>query len=643
MKKTVIILFLYCTALLIPVPGHSVLREDSAQSTDDSPWFRNELIVKYKSGTRQRAKLALQETTGAKTIRQMGLIGAEHIRLPEDLTVEEAIEIFRNDPNVKWVEPNYKRRAMAISAPNDPFFTELWPLQNTGQIVNSTTGTANADIQALDAWETSTDCSNVIIAIIDSGVDVNHPDVKNNLWTNPGEIAGNGIDDDGNGYIDDIHGWNFVDNNNDILDSNDHGTHVAGVIAAQGNNSVGTTGVCWSAKIMILKFLDTSGTGSSTDEVSAIEYAIANNAKIINASFGESGYLTPEYDAIAAAGNAGLLFVAASGNQGFDNDSRAIADRIYPGAYDLANIIAVAASDQDDELPDWSVYGLTTVDLAAPGVNIYGPYPDRQTVWSSTFDSGTNGWSLTGTWARVSGYLTDSPNTNYTINSETTATSPMIDLSDSGGTMVLFSIRGSSDSSSKLYLETRTSLVDDWTNQKVEIVSHSGTTTHYENGISGTYTLWSDAIAMITEVDNTTSAYIRFRFKTGSVSDSGWSIDDVIIKAVDTDYPAPATDHYQYLSGTSAATPMVSGAAGILWSRTPGLSYSQIKRSLINGVDQLSAFEGKMVSGGRLNLYNSLQLSLAETPGTGDTGGTTSSGGSGGGCFIGILQTFDGK
>ena len=415
---------------------------------------------------------------------------------------------------------------------------------------------------------------------------------------------------------------------------------MAGVIAAQGNNAVGTTGVCWTAKLMILKFLDTSGTGSATDEISAIEYAIANNAKIINASFGESGYLTPEYEAIAAAGDADLLFVSAAGNQGFDNDAKAVDDRIYPGAYDLANIIAVAASDQDDQRPDWSVYGSTTVDLAAPGVNIYGPFPNRQTVWSSTFDTGTDGWSLTGTWARVSAaYLTDSPNADYITNLESTATSPMIDLSNSGGTMVLFSIRGSSDTSSRLYLETRTSLFDDWTNQKVEIVSNSGTTTHFETGISGTYTFWSDATAMITEVDGAATAYIRFRFRTGSVSDSGWSIDDVVVKAVDTDYPAPTTDHYQYLSGTSEATPMVSGAAGILWSQTPGLSYSQIKRSLINGVDQLSEFEGKVVSGGRLNLYNSLQLSLSETVDADDTEGSSS----GGSCFISLLHPFAGE
>jgi subtilisin family serine protease len=386
---------------------------------------------------------------------------------------------------------------------------------------------------------------------------------------------------------------------------------------------------------MILKFLDTGGTGNTTDEISAIQYAVANNAKIINASFGESGYLQSEYDAISAAGSAGLLLIASSGNQGFDNDAKAQDDKIYPGAYNLNNIIAVAASDQNDQLPGWSVYGATTVDLAAPGANIYSSYPNREIVWTSTFNTGSDGWSLTGTWARVPtppAYLTDSPSADYSQNTETFARSPMIDLSDKGSLILTFAIRGSSDNNSGLFLETATSLIGPWTNQKIEVVSPSGTTTHYENGLSGTYLNWADAAVMITGLNDAFQAYIRFRLKTGgSDVEKGWDIDDIMIHAVDTNYPAPAADHFQFLSGTSVAAPLVTGAAGILWSHTPGLSHSQIKRSLINGVDVLPAFEGKVVSGGRLNVYNSLRLSLSETV---DPEVVVSSGGSSGTCFI---------
>ncbi|RJP76181.1 MAG: hypothetical protein C4522_18900 [Desulfobacteraceae bacterium] len=635
MKKLIISLFILNLFVLYPVPGQHLLSADHPPVIDQDICIRNELIVKFKTGTHRKTAQEVKESIGAFSIKKLNMIDAEHILLPDGISVDDAIVMFRNDPNVEWAEPNYIRRTMAISSPNDPFFNELWSLHNTGQIVNDTLGTANADIQALEAWETTTDCSNVIIAIIDSGVDLSHPDIIHNLWTNPGEIAGNGVDDDGNGYIDDIHGWNFVDNNNDVSDSNNHGTHVAGVIAAEGNNAFGTTGVCWSAKIMILKFLDTRGTGNTTDEISAIQYAVANNAKIINASFGESGYLQGEYDAISAAGSAGLLFVASSGNQGFDNDAKAQDDKIYPGGYDLDNIISVAASDQDDQLPDWSVYGATTVDLAAPGDNIYSAYPNREVVWTSTFNTGNDGWNLTGTWARVPtapAYLTDSPSADYSRNTETFAVSPMIDLSDKGSLILTFTIRGSSDNDSGLFLETATSLLGPWTNQKMEVVSISDNYTHYENGLSGTYLYWADAAVMLTALNDATQAYIRFRFTTGGGNvDEGWDIDDIMIHAVDTNYPAPVADHFQFLSGTSVAAPLVTGAAGILWSHTPGLSLSQIKRSLINGVDVLPAFEGKVVSGGRLNLYNSLQLSLSETV---DPGVVVSSGDSGGTCFI---------
>jgi subtilisin family serine protease len=634
MKKYIYILLLFSLIVFFPVPGKTNSPALYPQAAGNPAYIRHELLVKYKPGTHRKTASALKDNLGASTIRRFRSIDSEHISLPEGMSVQDALEIFQNDPNVEWAKPNYIRRAMAISPPDDSFFTKQWPLQNTGQTVNNTSGTENADIQALDAWETTTDCSNIIIAIIDSGVDLNHPDIKNNLWTNSDEIAGNGIDDDNNGFIDDIHGWNFTDNNNDVSDSNDHGTHVAGVIAAQGNNATGTTGICWSAKLMILKFLDTSGTGSTTDEISAIEYAVANNAKIINASFGESGYLKPELNAILAADSADILFIAASGNQGFDNDTQSQEDKIYPGGYDLSNIIAVAASDQNDQLPDWSVYGATTVDLAAPGTDILAPFPNRETVWSSSFDTSADGWSLTGSWARIvtsPSYLTDSPSADYNSNTETTATSPLIDLSGKGATILTFKIRGSAESNDMLYLETATSLDGTWTNQMIEIESLSGGNTHYEAGMSGTFFSWKDAAVMLTNIDDTEAAYIRFRFSTNdSDEDDGWDIDDLTIQAVDMDYPDPATDHYQYLSGTSAATPIVAGAAGILWSHTSGLSNSQIKNSLINGVDQLPAFQGKVVSGGRLNLSNSLQLSLSETVTvrTAVTGGDSST------CFI---------
>ena len=627
-------------------PGRT---KGSAKKPDCIP---GELIVKYKPGVVRKTASELTNRLGISTLKKIKFINADHIRLPSHMTVDEALTIYRNNPDVEWVEPNYIRRAMAAAPPTDTFFDNLWGLYNSGQKVNDMSGKNGADIDMLEAWEKTTDCSNIVIAIIDSGVDLNHPDLKNNLWTNPDEIADNGIDDDGNGYIDDIHGWNFVDNNNDLSDSNDHGTHSAGVIAAQGNNSLGTTGVCWSAKIMPLKFLDTHGTGSSVDEINAIEYAVKNGAKIINASFGEKGYLTGEYNAIQEAGNAGLLFIAAAGNFGFDNDAKPLDEKTYPGSYDLDNIISVAASDQSERLPSWSNYGATTVDVAAPGANIYGPIPNRESIWKELFYN-DEGWDLTGTWELTtishdsSHYsLSTSPSGDYDPDLNITARSPSIDLTGKRMTLMKFFLQGSSEKNyDKLYLETSTSTDGPWTNQTVEVLSSTGQNTHFKNGIGGTYSTWAGASVLLTILDGSSKAYIRFRFETDSNNATnetynGWSVDDIKIEALDDSYPPPEENHYMFLNGTSFATPFVSGVAGLIWSETPGLSFAQVKDSIINGVEKLPAFEDKVFSGGRINANTSLDISLSlKVPSTSGSSSNGNDDGSNGSCFIRTSMT----
>lgn len=244
--------------------------------------------------------------------------------------------------------------------PNDPFFSNLWGMHNTGQ----TGGKADADIDAPSAWTLNTGSASTIIAVIDTGVDYNHPDLSANMWINTGEIAGNGIDDDRNGYIDDVRGWNFVSNNNNPMDDHSHGTHCAGTAAAVGNNGVGVAGVSWTAKIMPLKFLDSSGSGSTSAAVSAILYANRMGAHVLSNSWGGGGYLQSLKDAIDASPG---VVVCASGNSGLNTDS----SPQYPSAYTSTTIIAVAATDHNDNLASFSNYGGTSVDVGAPGVNIY--------------------------------------------------------------------------------------------------------------------------------------------------------------------------------------------------------------------------------------------------------------------------------
>ncbi|MDP7269578.1 MAG: S8 family peptidase, partial [Pirellulales bacterium] len=250
----------------------------------------------------------------------------------------------------EYIQPNYTFTIDA-TIPNDPNFANLWGLNNTGQ----SGGTADADIDAPEAWDIQTG-TDILIGVIDTGIDYTHPDLVNNIWTNPGEIAGNGIDDDANGYVDDVHGYDFAYGDSDPMDGNGHGTHCAGTIAAQGNDSTGVAGINWDAQLMALKFLDDYGYGSTYNALLAVEYATMMGARITNNSWGGGGYDSALYDAIAAAGVANSLFVAAAGNASTNNDSSAK----YPASYDLDNIIAVASTDHNDAMSYFSNYGATT-------------------------------------------------------------------------------------------------------------------------------------------------------------------------------------------------------------------------------------------------------------------------------------------
>ena len=361
MKKLVILILLVICFLADHILA---IEPDSIERPSYAP---GELLVKHKSSVRAAATQYYRTQWDISALRTFRVTGVQHVKLPSGMTVEAALEIYLDDPDVEYAEPNYYRRASVI--PDDTNFNRLWGLHNTGQSVN---GTIDADIDAPEAWDITTGNSDIVIAVVDTGVDYSHPDLSHNMWSNTGEIPDNGIDDDGNGYVDDVRGWNFFGDDKDPMDIHGHGTHVTGIAAAKGNNATGITGVCWTAEIMLLRFLDENGIGTVADEISAIDYAIGNGAHIINASFGSDTYSQSEYNAISRANSEGILFVAAAGNDSLNNDT----SPFYPASYNLPNIIAVAATDQDDNLTWFSDYGPTTVDVGAPGVNIYSTSPD---------------------------------------------------------------------------------------------------------------------------------------------------------------------------------------------------------------------------------------------------------------------------
>lgn len=262
-------------------------------------------------------------------------------------------DLMASAPHVTACEPNYVYRTSAL--PNDSRYNDLWGMSQIG---------------ASQAWDLATGSTEVVVAVIDTGVDYTHPDLAANMWENPDEIPGNGIDDDGNGFVDDVYGANTLTNSGDPYDDNMHGTHVAGTIGAAGNNSAGVVGVNWTVKLMGVKFLSASGSGSLLHAIKAIDYAVAEGADVINASWGGRGYSSLLEDAVARAEAAGILFVAAAGNSALNNDTFPH----YPSNFDLANVVSVAATDSRDKLAYFSNYG-TSVHIAAPGMSILSTLP----------------------------------------------------------------------------------------------------------------------------------------------------------------------------------------------------------------------------------------------------------------------------
>jgi len=323
-----------------------------------------EVIIRFKDQAGPSERASARAQVSSRIVRRFRS-GAEHWELGKGVTTEEAIARLRKNPHVRYVEPNYIRRIDAL--PNDPRYPEMDALNNTGQ----RGGVPGADIRAQSAWDVTTGSRDVIVAVIDTGIDSSHPDLRDNLWTNPGEIEGNGIDDDDNGFIDDVHGWDFVNGDNDPFDDNRHGTHVAGIVGAVGNNGIGVVGVNWQVGLMPLKAFGSDGSGTDADAIAAIDYAAAMGAKIINASWGGPDFDQALYDAIAGAGTQDVLFVAAAANSSEDSDTHAD----YPMGFDLPTIVAVTATTFDDNLAYFSNYGRTTVDLAAPGYLILSTLP----------------------------------------------------------------------------------------------------------------------------------------------------------------------------------------------------------------------------------------------------------------------------
>ena len=331
-----------------------------ANNAMDQAYVPDEILVAFRPGVKAAEVSQARKALGAKQIKTFSRIRVHHWKIPKGLSPAKAVEIIQRRPGVEYAEPNYIFTIDAM--PDDPRTGELWGLHNVGQ----TGGTADADIDAPEAWEVQTDASGIVVGIIDTGIDFSHEDLASNIWVNEAELTGkSGVDDDGNGYIDDFHGWDWVNDDNDPFDDNGHGTHVAGTVCGAGDNGTGVVGVAWSCQLAALKFLSESGRGSTDDAVSAVLYAADMGFPVTNNSWSGGDRSKALNDAIKASTG---IFVASAGNWRTSKIP-------FPAAYNVETIVAVAATDHDDHLASFSNYNSRLVDLAAPGVDILSSLP----------------------------------------------------------------------------------------------------------------------------------------------------------------------------------------------------------------------------------------------------------------------------
>jgi len=553
-------------------------------------YVQGQVLVKYKT-----SKINLDTTLGRTAAKSFSVSNSmtrledltknniSVLKIDDNKTVEEKIAELEKNPNVEYAQPNYQYYPMGI-ATNDTYKDLLWGLDNTGQIVNGASGTNEADINAPEAWSISQGSSDIIVAVIDTGVAYNHPDLINNMWD--GSSCKN---ENGDSIIGGCnHGYDYENNDITPLPTiSSHGTHVAGTIAAQKDNGVGIIGVAPKAKIMAINV-----DFSTVSLVNSINFAKQNGAKIINASWGGPGYDLALAEVISLFPG---LFVAAAGNSTENHNITSS----YPCDYNYNNIICVAATDQNDNLANFSDYGAISVDVGAPGTNIYSNEGYR--AFDEDFESvpiyniGTKfTQSGSGTW----GTLSCLDNSCKVLVSDYVNWGDYLNNIDSNIDSSIIDLSGKSNSYLNFYLNCNTEPDYDF----FELYFWNGSEWIQQLDINGNY---NNSIELYLADYSVSDFKFRFRWITDEsnpIPYDGCYVDDV--KIIDAN---STSGSYQYMDGTSMATPHVVGLAALLWGYKPDLNYLQVKDLILNNGDSLIALDGNTVTGKRINAQKTLQ------------------------------------
>jgi subtilisin family serine protease len=550
-----------------------------------------ELLVRFEPGVGHVRRAEILRRHGARTKTQLALAGLTLVRL-ESGRERAAASALARERGVRHAEPNFVRRLSGI--PNDPRFGSLWGLH----------AALDADIDAPEAWDLTFGSANVVVAVIDSGVAYGHPDLAPNIWMNPDEEEGNDLDDDGNGFVDDVRGWDFVQNDNAPLDFNGHGTHVAGTIGGRGDDGYGVAGVGWNTKLMALRAADAYGGLSDDAIIGAITYACAEGAQVVNASWGGPEFSQSLSDSISSCPN--TLFVAAAGNGGFDGigDDNDV-EPMYPCSDPADNLVCVAATNSKDARAGFSNYGATSVDLAAPGVGTVSSLPVWESLYTNGFETTTSmldwvaggarivaeRWGRSTSWSPFGNYaITDSPGGLYQngVNTWIRTAVPQ-DFSGRSGCGVVYATRFSLEEGWDFFAVDGSMDTITWT----EVWAYTG---YFGGG-------WT--FEDFSPFDGASTFYMRYRVTTDpdEGQDDGAYVDEVDIGCLSSD---PSAGGFAALSGTSMAAPHVSGVAALLLAQDGGLSPVGVKDLLLTSVDVRSSLVGRVASGGRLNAFKAL-------------------------------------
>ncbi len=547
-----------------------LLLAHASAATPQANFVEGEALVIFKPATNADAAATATARHHLTAVRKFAAISPQrqhcHVRSATQSTAELIAEL-QLDPEVDLAEPNYLRHVSSMPVPTDPSFSKLWALQNTGQSVNGVAGTSGADIHFLDAWGLAkSNMPEVVVAVLDTGIDQSHPDLAANLWTNPGEIAGDGLDNDGNGEIDDVHGYDFVGNVGNPSDSGLHGSHISGIIAAVANNHAGIVGTAFNAHIMALKISSDGSVINTAAELAALDYAVKMkkrgvNIVAINASYGGPSYSASESSAIQAAADAGIVFCTAAGNESVDNSLTPT----YPANYRLSNMIVVAASDSTDHLASFSNFG-SKVDLAAPGTNILSTVPTWQaTPTSSLTRTGTSYATVPMTYC---GYAAGITSKLYHCGLGNPSEFPAA----VSGNIALIQ-RGTLTFAAKVTNAMKAGAV--------AAVIYNNTTVSF-NGTLASAGNWIPALG-ISQAD-------------------GQSLEALLPTTVTLSNVADPAAIYAFEDGTSMATPYVTAAVAFAAGNFPNESAAQRVSRIVASVTPLAALTGKVTSGGRLNL-----------------------------------------